>query len=269
MRLADRAYARAREAGADEGASARRAGRGDADSAGPVEPAGLAAVQATESGSRRSDAEPAVSESAAVSKPVSAVPQPTATAAAEKAEDDPQSPVAEPRQAENAAAPESVPAAESGDLCVQAGMFDNREAAAKAAEWIRTLGAESAEIRHRERRFVKHYRVFLPAFPSREAAVAKVRELRGRGIRDVAIMSKGARANEIALGLYKVEGNMRRRVAALKKLGYPAMSEPNMKTRSEYAVEARDGDALSALDRDFSSRFPGHPIRHVPCEDSG
>lgn len=157
-----------------------------------------------------------------------------------------------------------APAPAAG-ACVRAGKFRDAAAAVEAAAWIRSRDAEVVRVRHERHQTVGHYRVYLPAFPSYKEAAEKVRELRGRGIRDVAIVGKGARANEISLGVYKVRSNMRRRLAELKKLGYPVQSGANTKTRSEYTVEARLGSDRSAFDAAWTSKFPGHPVRTVAC----
>ena len=149
--------------------------------------------------------------------------------------------------------------------CVRAGRFRDAAAAVEAAAWIRSRDAEVVRVRQEEHQTVGHYRVYLPAFASHKEAAEKVRELRGRGIRDVAIVGKGARGNEISLGVYKVRSNMRRRVAALEKLGYPVKSAANTKTGREYAVEARIGGDRSAFDAAWTSKFPGHPVRTVDC----
>lgn len=149
--------------------------------------------------------------------------------------------------------------------CVRAGRFRDAAAAVEAAAWIRSRDAEVVRVRQEEHQTVGHYRVYLPAFPSHKEAAEKVRELRGRGIRDVAIVGKGARANEISLGVYKVRSNMRRRVAVLEKLGYPVKSRANTKTGREYAVEARIVGDRSAFDAAWTSKFPGHPVRTVAC----
>ena len=229
MRLADRAYERAREIGSGGSASLERGEKGDTLSESPVQPAQ------------------------------------SSTAAKAKAE--PQAPVAEPGELESAAMSEPTSATASGAVCVQAGKFRDRASAVKAAKWMQSRGLKVVDLHDEKHRVVKNYWVFLPAFSSHKAAVAKLREIRGRGIRDVAIIGKGAAAKKISLGVYKNRSNMRRRMAELKKLGYPVMSAANMKIRIEYVIKAHAGGARPAFDRVWTSRFPGHPIRYAACTD--
>ena len=157
------------------------------------------------------------------------------------------------------------PAKPAAAVCVRAGKFNDRKAAIKAVEWMYSRGAEAIDVDRRERRIVKNYRVYLPGLPSARAADEKLAELRGRGIRDVAVMRKGARAGEISLGVFKSESNTRRRVAALEKLGYSARWAANAKTVSEYVVRARSGETQSAMSSAWKSAFPDRPIEFVDC----
>ena len=204
-----------------------------------------------------------------MSEPAPEVPEQLAKSAqsspAAKAEDELPAPVAEPGELESAAVSEPASATASDAVCMQAGKFKDRVAAVKAAKWMKSQGSEVIEISQEKHRVVKGYWVFLPAFSSREAAAAKLRELRGLGIHDVALIGKGAAAPRISLGVYKNKSNMHRRVAELKKLGYPAMTAAITKTRREYVIKARAGDARSAFDRDWPSMFPGHPLRSATC----
>ena len=81
----------------------------------------------------------------------------------------------------------STPAA----FCAHAGGFRDRRAVASAALWLQSYGAEVIEVRHEERRIAGSYQVYLPPFENRTQAVAKLREIRQRGVRDVAVIPDG------------------------------------------------------------------------------
>ena len=272
-RLAARAHVLASEIGTGGGASSKRGGKDDVVSEIPAQPGGPSAVQTTKDGPGASMTEPGEIAWAAESELAAAVPEEPATqekfSTAAEALAGPGASVAEPEESERAAesGSASAMASASGGVCVQAGKFKNRTAAVKAAKWMRSRGAEIIKMRHEKHRVVRSYRVFFPAFSSYEAAAAKLRELRGRGIRDVAIIGKGVQAKEISLGVYKNKSNMRRRVAELKKLGYSVMSAANTMIQSEYVIKARAVDARSAFDRDWTSRFPGHLLRYAACTE--
>ena len=151
-------------------------------------------------------------------------------------------------------------------FCARAGGFQGRRAVADAALWLQSYGAEVVEVRHEERRIASSYRVYLPPFESREEAEAKLREIRNRGVRDVAVIKDGDLANGISFGIYREADNMHRRVAALDRLGYPVRSHAaDLEIVEEYVIKARAGGAPDTLDGAWTSRFPEQSIRVVDC----
>ena len=165
----------------------------------------------------------------------------------------------------------TVPAASeaasmSSAFCARAGGFQGRRAVADAALWLQSYGAEVVEVRHEERRIASSYRVYLPPFESREEAEAKLREIRNRGVRDVAVIKDGDLANGISFGIYRQADNMHRRVAALDRLGYAVSSyAADLEIVEEYVIKARAGGAPDTLDDAWTSRFPEQSIRVVDC----
>ena len=153
-----------------------------------------------------------------------------------------------------------------GVFCTDAGGFQGRRAVADAARWLQSFGAEVVEVRREERRIADSYQVYLPPFESRRQADAKLREIRGQGVRDVAVISDGDLANGISFGIYKNVDNMHRRVAALEGLGHLVRSQAaDEKVVGEYAIKARVGGSPTTLDGAWASRFPEQSIRVVDC----
>ena len=185
------------------------------------------------------------------------------------ATDDAEDPIMEPKEPESSAVPEPASAHASGGECAYTEKFEDLAAASEAAEWIRSRGAELVEIRREEHEVVKNYRVYLPASSSREAAAAKVSELRRAGVSDVAIIGKGPLANAVSFGVFRNEGNKNRRIAELEKLGYSLSFEASMTVVSEYEVEVRLGGDPSDFDDAWTTKFPEHAIRYAPCAGRG
>ena len=96
-------------------------------------------------------------------------------------------------------------------------------------------------------------------------AEESVRKIRARGVRDVAVIRGGPLANGISFGVFGVTENMRRRVAALERLGYPALSRDNATTVHRYSVEARTEDDPDGLLAAWAQRFPEHSLERVDC----
>ena len=154
----------------------------------------------------------------------------------------------------------------SASFCAHAGGFEDRRAVADAALWLQARGAEVLEVRHEERQVVGSYRVYLPPLASREAAAEKLREIRDRGVRDVALIGDGALENGISFGIFSNADNLHRRVAALDRIGYAVRSVPeDVRIVEDYVIRARSGGAPAALDAAWTSRFPGASIQFVEC----
>ena len=158
--------------------------------------------------------------------------------------------------------PDSKPPA----FCANAGAFQDRRSVADGALWLQSYGAEVIEVRHEERRIADSYRVYLPPFDNREQAVARLREIRGRGVRDVAVIPDGDLANGISFGIYREADNMHRRTAALGELGIAVRwRAEDFEVVEEYVIRARAGGMPATLDAAWTARFPDHAIRVVSC----
>ncbi len=167
-------------------------------------------------------------------------------------------------------APGQVPAASgtvpgSAISCVRTGGVEHRRILAGAEPWLRSQGAQAIVVQRVERRAIRNHRVYLPPLADRAAAVAKVRELRAGGVGDVAVIGRGELANGISFGVFGVAENMRQRVAALERLGYPVRSKDNMKTVRQYVIEARTAGDPNALRAAWAGRFPELSLELVDC----
>lgn len=249
-RLAQQAYAHARQLGGGEAASL-------APAAGHSKPGPPGSSQSQGAGAKILSLDPGgtVSERPSGQAPPSKAPNRT---------DGPLSLVADAAATATADAPASAAGPAASQRCLSAHRFNKRAAATTAANWLKAQGADISGIRHETRRVVRSYRVYLPAPPAGELAASKLSELRRKGLRDVALIRKGPLAGEISLGVYKNRKYMRRRVAELNKLGYSARTAENVRTRREFAVGARtdDGPGLASKWRET---FPDNPIRYVDC----
>ena len=255
-KLAQRAYERAREL-------EREAGGGTPLEAGP----GLAIEVTPQGSSQAASGGGDLPESARQGREVAAG---TGDAASESRAVAGQGQAAAVTAAGDVAAAGPVPAGAQGAMpsgfCAQAAGFEGRRAVADAALWLKSYGADVLEVRDAGRQVAGSRRVYLPPLESREAAEAKVREIRNRGVRDVAVIRDGELANGISFGVFRQAANTNRRVAALERLGYTVRSRATGVERAAgYAIKVRAGGVPATLDAAWTSRFPGRPLRVVDC----
>ena len=151
-------------------------------------------------------------------------------------------------------------------FCARAAGFAGRRAVAEAALWLQSHGAEVLEVSHANRPTSGTYRVYLPPFATPNEAQVKLREVRDRGIRDVAVIRTGALENGISFGVYRNEANARKRVTALARLGYSVQSQAEGMERAEgYTIKARAAGAVVAFEVAWKSQFPERPLQVVDC----
>ena len=170
-------------------------------------------------------------------------------------------------EAESPEEPEEAVALAPGESCIQSDWFADSTAADEAAALMRAHGARALRVRSEQQQIIKNYQVYLPPAESREAARALVRELRDKGVEDLWIIDRGTQINGVSLGVYRNKRYMSRRVAAVEALGYTVVTAANMRSVTEYAVEAQAGGERAALHDAWKKAFPEHEIRDIDCAD--
>ena len=182
--------------------------------------------------------------------------------------DPPGSPAPGGRAAESA---DASPPAVSGDSrsahasCLRGGGIEDRRLLAGVEAWLESQGVEVYELRRERHGELGNLRVYLAPLADREAAEARVREIRARGVRDVEIIKAGPLANGISFGVYREMENMQRRVAALERLGYPVRTRESRTLVHRYFLEARTTGNPDALRAAWKKRFPDWPLEVVDC----
>ncbi|MGH8124957.1 MAG: SPOR domain-containing protein [Rhodanobacteraceae bacterium] len=104
---------------------------------------------------------------------------------------------------------------------------------------MQTLLPRVARIQYREEQVSRShgYWVYLPATPSREAALDEARQLAAKGIHDYYVVTAGDSQNTISLGLFNDQSNARNRLAKVQALGFPAKVEQRIDMEPAYWVD--------------------------------
>lgn len=161
--------------------------------------------------------------------------------------------------------PASVSAAEgANEVCYTAQGFANEDAAHTAADWLRgrgdKIGAQVTRIGPAQR-----YLVYLPPFETREAAASQVQRMQAAGIRDIALITQGARSNAVSLGVFSTREHAQRRLSELSEQGYSAQSAPLQAAQTSWSVDVTVVAGESSLPEAFGKAFPGHTLRAAEC----
>lgn len=134
--------------------------------------------------------------------------------------------------------PAAASAVEQPAVCLRFGPFADPAARTNARTALAAAGVAAIAFDERARG-VRGWKVFLPAQPSREAAVATAERLKAAGVADLFVMTEGADANSIALGRFSSETGARKRQAELRGKGVQAQVEPVGGTPAQAWLDAR------------------------------
>jgi len=122
--------------------------------------------------------------------------------------------------------------------CYRIGPFSESALAERAGTRLTAMQYAFTQSRE-EQKLVGSYRVFLPAFPSKQAAERKRRELTRLGFRDHALIQEEGKY-AISLGVYSIEGNARKHLQKLLAKGIKARAAPLTHAKEVYWLELRN-----------------------------
>ncbi len=183
----------------------------------------------------------------------------------------PQPPPARPAGQEAAQAQEAR--RDAAGACYRVGPFTDAESADKAGAALTRLNISFVREIEEQRR-VASQRVYLPPFPTKEAAEAKRKELTRLGFRDHALIEEEGMQHAVSLGVFSVEANARRHMKALAAKGIEARIEPLYQIRTGYWLALRldapasDHDPLAAL-REHRWEAPNVRLIEAACPRTG
>lgn len=165
--------------------------------------------------------------------------------------------------AELARPPETLDAA-ANLRCTTLGPFPTQSDLRRAMTVLTPL---TERIQFRESRAMRSrgWWVYLPAFASRDEALAAARSLSAKGVRDYYVVTAGDQENTISLGLFRDGDNARRRRDEVKALGLDAQLNERSEDTPQYWLDY----AVSPAQRfDWRDRVPDRlelQAREVPC----
>lgn len=122
------------------------------------------------------------------------------------------------------------------ERCLSIGPFDTQ---ADTSVAINALTPHVSRVQFRQTQTTQSsgWWVYLPAFPTRDAAIQAARTLSGKGVHDYYVVTAGDRQNTVSLGLFHDPENARRRRDKVAALGFkPDMSE-RTETLPQYWVD--------------------------------
>lgn len=152
-----------------------------------------------------------------------------------------------PPEAEADAPPEPL---EAASLCLSLGPF---ETPADLRQVMARMQPLVSRVRLREDRQtqVRGFRVFLPALPTRDQALATARALAAKGVSDYYVVTAGDQENAVSLGLFRDQANAEQRQNEIIALGFDARLEARTEDSSRWWL-----DFAAAPDFDWRAHLP-------------
>jgi hypothetical protein len=145
------------------------------------------------------------------------------------------------------------------DLCYTIGPFKDRTRALEVSRRY-TNRKVKTELKSSLEKEYLGVMVYLTGNKSRQDAIDTAEELATKGFRDYLIINEPGKSNALSLGVFGLKKNADRHVTRLKKLNYPAKSEPRYRERTIYWVyneQSMDRDLLTLLDADDAANGIG------------
>ena len=127
-------------------------------------------------------------------------------------------------------------AAEASDRCESIGPFPT-QADMRAAMQTLTPHVPRIQYREEQTRQSRGFWVYLPALPTRDAALSAARSLSAKGVHDYYVVTAGDQQNTISLGLFHDRGNADNRRAQIAALGFNAQVTERVETLPVYWVD--------------------------------
>ena len=113
------------------------------------------------------------------------------------------------------------------------------------------------------------YRVQLPQQGSKAAAQRTIADLRGRGIKDIAMLAdKGSYF--VSLGFFSKQASAEQRSAAVTRLGYKPLTRKIYRDESRYWLDLYNTTDEALLDEAWgklSAAYPGVERNSISCPD--
>jgi len=150
-------------------------------------------------------------------------------------------------------------------MCGAFGPFERGATGREVIDLLKGRGLD-ASLRRDSLEKPVGYWVLIPPLPDRDAAVAKVAQLRESGITDVRRFVKGEQKNGISLGVFSSRENALRRQKEVSDKGHSSRIVPRTITLPTYWVDYRGNKArVDSAETELSGRYPEMKNERYPC----
>jgi hypothetical protein len=147
-------------------------------------------------------------------------------------------------------------------VCYTYGPIPSQEESSLFSKWL-----NDRNIRYKERQTDEQgkqlFWIYLAPRESHEKAVAAIKDLRQKGVKDVRLIKEGDLLNAISLGLFSSQAAVNRRLNEIKTKGYQSVVVPYSDGKKIYWFDVavvQNSDYVNELFSGFPARFKALPV---------
>lgn len=147
-------------------------------------------------------------------------------------------------------------------ICYTYGPIPNQEESNLFSKWLDDRNIQY-EQRQTDEQGKQLFWVYLAQRESHEKAVAAIKDLRQKGVKDVRLIRQGDLLNAISLGLFSSQAAVNRRLSEIKTKGYQSVVVPYSDGKTVYWFDVavvQNSDYVNELFSGFPARFKALPV---------
>lgn len=147
-------------------------------------------------------------------------------------------------------------------ICYTYGPIPSQEESSLFSKWLDDRNIQY-EQRQTDEQGKQLFWVYLAQRESHEKAVAAIKDLRQKGVKDVRLIRQGDLLNAISLGLFSSQAAVNRRLSEIKTKGYQSVVVPYSDGKTVYWFDVavvQNSDYVNELFSGFPARFKALPV---------
>ncbi len=151
--------------------------------------------------------------------------------------------------------------------CHVIGPISDAAQVTRIRDWLQAKGLVVA-TRQSQTDTAAFYRVHLPPMGSVDEAVREVDRLKAMGVRDLSVIRRGSLQNGVALGAYRQETSVKRRLGELREIGLSPEVEVIKHPQALYWLDLGPSSQPQDWIRPFQEAFPDWHPESTNCKQS-
>ncbi len=161
----------------------------------------------------------------------------------------------------------TVAAGRPAPACHVVGPISDAARVTRIRDWLEAKGLV-VSTRQSQTDMAAFYRVHLPPLGNVDEAIREVDRLKAMGVRDLSVIRHGTLQNGVALGAYRQETSVKRRLGELRDVGLSPEVEVIKRRQAIYWLDLGPNSQRQDWIKPFQGAFPDWPPKSTNCKQS-